>query len=400
MPRGINPGNAGGDSQINNPPASSTGNPNLAANVYQFDGGNRAASDSNAPNQYQFSGGGSSGEFYNYQVQRGDTLYSIAENQVSRNGMSCPTPAAIANEEQLIIQANEAQYPSLKCNPNLVCKGWELKIPTSGNSDNNAQNHHDFGFSECANQPPDAGPRTPTVNETQPPGAVTRHTYCPPNQPPQNYGEGANVPNYSAQRPASYQPPTDPVEAAYQAAQIRTYGEFGNPAMGGGYSQYGYGGMGMGMGMGMGGYNPMMMGGYNPMMMGGYNPAMMGGYNPAMMGGPMMYGGYGGYNPGYNMGYGGFNPMGMGMGGMMGGGYGMGMGNNMQMTETSGIGGTTMGNSPMFAPSPGVAGFAGDTSALTSAFMPLINTGSTLALAFTGRWNPMMSMGGMFGGFM
>ncbi len=131
----------------------------------------------------------------------------------------------------------------------------------------------------------------------------------------------------------------------------------------------------------------------------GYPGAYAGGYNPLsnIYGsgsvGYNSYSGYGGYNPYMGGGYGGmmggYNPMmsmmGGGYGGMMGGGYGMGMGNNMQMTETYGPGGMTMGNSPMFAPSPGIAELAGNTSALTSAFMPLANLGSSLAMAFSGR---------------
>ncbi len=199
--------------------------------------------------------------------------------------------------------------------------------------------------------------------------------------------------------PGAYAGGYNPLSNIYGSGSVgyNSYSGYGgyNPYMGGGY-----GGM-------MGGYNPMMsmmgggyggmMGGYNPMMsmMGGYG-GMMGGYNPymSMMGG---YGGMmGGYNPmmsmmggGYGGMMGGYNPymsmMGGGYGGMMGGGYGMGMGNNMQMTETYGPGGMTMGNSPMFAPSPGIAELAGNTSALTSAFMPLANLGSSLAMAFSGR---------------
>ncbi len=388
MAPGKPPEISSGDSNINPPSANQAGNANLARNVYQFDGNNNR---SDSPNQYQFSGGGGScaGDFFNYQVKQGDTLYSIAENQVTNNGMACPTPDAISAEEERIIQANKDKYPSLECNPNLIGKGWDLKIPIQGNSDqgnsDNSQHHKDnnFGFDECACSKPDVGPRTPSVNDTPPPGAVNRHSFSQPGQPAPAYGEGAGVPNYSARR-TDYVPPADPVQQAYQAAQIRTYGEFGNPNMGGmSMGGYNYGGMG---GM-MGGYNPM-MGGYGPggMMYGGYNPmlssGMMGGYNP-MMG--MM----GGYNP-------------MMMGGMgYGMGMGMGMGNNMQMTETYGPGGMTMSNSPTWAPSPGVAGFAGDTSALTSAFMPILNFGSTLAMALTGKggygmgYNPMM-MGGMF----
>ncbi len=167
------------------------------------------------------------------------------------------------------------------------------------------------------------------------------------------------------------------VRASYVPGSV-AYGSsmFGYPgAYAGGYnplsSIYGSGSVGYNSYSGYGGYNPYMggyggmMGGYNPMMGmmgGGYGGGMMGGYNPMMS----MMGGYGG--------------------GMMGGmGYGMGMGNNMQMTETYGPGGMTMGNSPMFAPSPGIAELAGNTSALTSAFMPLANLGTGLAMAFSGR---------------
>ena len=168
---------------------------------------------------------------------------------------------------------------------------------------------------------------------------------------------------------------------------------YGYPgAYAGGYNPlsniYGSGSVGYNSYSGYGGYNPYMgggyggmMGGYNPMMsmMGGGYGGMMGGYNPYMS---MMGGGYGGMMGGYNPM---MSMMGGGYGGMMGGGYGMGMGNNMQMTETYGPGGMTMGNSPMFAPSPGIAELAGNTSALTSAFMPLANLGSSLAMAFSGR---------------
>ncbi len=157
-------------------------------------------------------------------------------------------------------------------------------------------------------------------------------------------------PNYESSMfgyPGAYQPGYNPLSNVYGSGYYG-YNSYMNPSYGG------YGGYG--------GYNPATIMGENS----GY-----GGYNPMMMGG------YGGYNPMQMMG-----GYGMGMGGY---GYGMGMGNNMQMTETYGPGGMTMGSSPMFAPSPGVAGFAGDTSALTSAFMPLVNVGSNLAMAFSGR---------------
>jgi hypothetical protein len=96
-----------------------------------------------------------------YTVKFGDSLWTIAERELRREGINNPSEKAIRAEIKAFVDANDQKYRSLDCNDDLIKVGWKLNIP------------------KCAEPPVVEKPCPPPVQERPCPPPVQERP-CPP----------------------------------------------------------------------------------------------------------------------------------------------------------------------------------------------------------------------------
>lgn len=100
-----------------------------------------------------------------YDVKWGDSLWTISERELRREGIANPTNTQIRKEINLIAKANDDRYKSLDCNTDFIREGWKLRIPGT----------------PCEEKPPVA----PPPERHCPPPVQEQPRPCPPvEQPP------------------------------------------------------------------------------------------------------------------------------------------------------------------------------------------------------------------------
>ena len=70
-------------------------------------------------------------EFGQYDVQEGDTFWSVAERWAEQECGHKPSPFEIACAMTCLFEANKIRFPGIDCNPQMLRAGMRLSVPAS-----------------------------------------------------------------------------------------------------------------------------------------------------------------------------------------------------------------------------------------------------------------------------